>query len=211
MAKPKNSDADRQRKALKEIAEALKNIEGALYDTSNSIREGAVTVAGALHPHPQLSRGFIIHVAAVELTQKESHMSSIDHMPPINLPASTLRALLKVVGSKKADGAYATGVTWTSSDETQVSIEAIADTNAQTPDPAWVDPNDGTTAPLIDLLDEAGNPVPVSSCYANTPLDTGTATVTVKAAGMTDADIVVSYADPAQGHFAIVASEASEA
>lgn len=160
---------------------------------------------------PSLSRT-TIHVVGVELKRKENEpMPPVDHMPPLQLPASTVRAKLSVVNPRKPDGSRVDSVTWTSSDETQLPLEAIADSTVMGADPNWVDPGDGSSAPIIELLDPADSlPLKVFSTYANTPLDEGQGTVTVRSASMADADILIKYSDPPVGHFAIVAVEAAE-
>jgi len=152
-----------------------------------------------------------IHVTAVELKPEESHMPPIDHMPLLQLPSSTVRAMLSVSNPRKADGSRVTSVTWSSSDESQVSLEAIPDSTVKVPDPNWVDPGDGSSAPLVDFIDTDGLPNSVFATYADTPLDAGDATVTVKAAGMADCDIEIKYSDPAVGHFAITGVQVPEA
>lgn len=152
-----------------------------------------------------------IQVTAVELKPQEIPMPPIDHMQDLQLPSSTVRAKLSVVNPRKADGSRVTSVTWSSSDESQVSLQAIPDSNVQVADPAWVDPGDGTTAPLIDEIDPVdGQANQVFATYANTPLDAGSATITVRASGMADCDVKVTYSDPPLGHFAITAVQAAE-
>lgn len=144
-----------------------------------------------------------IHVVAVNPDKEIFMPPVIDHMPDFTLPSSALRAVLAVVGAKKADGTYATGGAWSTSDEAALPLEAIADD--------VVKGEDGTPT-----LDEAGLQIPVYKTFANTPLEPAAGekaggVVTWKAAGMADVDIKVVYGDPALGHAAITAGEAPEA
>jgi len=140
-----------------------------------------------------------IHVTAVELKPEDSEMPPIDHMPPLQLPSSTLRAKLSVVDPRKANGSRVTSVTWSSNNPTALPLEAIPDST--------VKDADGN-----DVLDPADNqPLLVFATYANTPLDEGEGLVTVRAAGMADCDIAVKYSDPPLGHFAITGVESPEA
>ena len=143
-------------------------------------------------------------------------MPPIDHTPPLDLASSSVRAKLSVVNPRLPDGSRVPSVTWSTDDETELPLEAAPDAIAQIPDPAWVDPGDGSTAPLIDWLDPDGTPNKVFSVYANTPLtpDPGTkadGTVTCSAPGMASIDKLVRYGDAALGHFTLVATEAPEA
>lgn len=159
-----------------------------------------------------------IHVEAIELKPAKEPppmTPPTDHMPPLNLPASTLRALLSVVDPRKADGSRVTAVSWNTSDAAQLPLEAVADSTVKIPDPTWVDPDPTAVppnvAPLIDKLDAVdGLPLLVFKVYANTPLDAGSGLVTVGAEGMADADVQVTYSDPPVGHFAITAVQAAE-
>ena len=160
-----------------------------------------------------------IHVVAVEVGRKpnkEVQMPPVDHMPDFTLPSSSIRAVLAVVGPKKADGSYATSPIWSTSDATTLPLEAIPDSVVEGPDPSWVDPGDGSTAPIVPLLDANGLQAPVYKTYANTPLTPAEGTsvgalVTWSAPGMADVDLRVVYGDPALGHAAITAGEAPEA
>lgn len=151
---------------------------------------------------PAMGQGHtVIHVVAVEL--REDPMPSVDHMPDFTLPSTSVRAVLAVVGPKKADGSYATNPTWGTSDPVTLPLEAI-------PDSVAVD------AEGNPILDDQGNQIPVYKTYANTPLTPGegekvSGIVTWKATGMADVDIKVIYGDPALGHAAITAGEAPEA
>lgn len=142
----------------------------------------------------------VIHVTAVELKPEDPTMvpPTTDHMPPLQLPSSTIRARLAVVDARKADGSRVTSVTWTSSNLAALPLEAIPDSTVKDAEGNEVlDPNDG-------------QPLLVFSTFANTPLDEGEGLVTVRSPGMADCDIVVRYSDPPVGHFAITATEAPE-
>jgi hypothetical protein len=171
----------------------------AIHQMTERLDQRLEKIENLLHP-PQSKGGHTnIHVTAVELKQEEPMPPTVDHMPPLQLPASTLRAKLSVVDPRNAGGTRLTSVTWSSSDEAQVSIEAIPDDTVK----------DENGAEVLDPVDNL--PLAVFSTYGNTPLDAGEATITVKAAGMADCDIVVKYSDPPVGHFAIVGVQAPEA
>jgi hypothetical protein len=154
----------------------------------------------------------VIHVVAV-LFEEEPPMSKVDHMPDFTLPSTALRAVLAVVGPKKADGSYAGPGSWSKVDTAatapadgseQLTLEAIPD--------SVVMEDDGVTP----KLDANGNQIPVYKVFANTPLEpedgaTAGGTVTWGSAGMADVDIKVTYGNPALGHAAITAAEAPEA
>lgn len=162
----------------------------------HNVRELLRRIPGEAHRRGR----FTIHVVEVELKLKEDPaMPQTDHMPPIQLPASTLRAKLQVVDPRKADGTRVTSVSWTSSDNSQVALEAIADDVVK----------DADGNPVLDTNDQ--QPLNVFSVFADTPLDSGKATITVSSAGMADCDIVVGYSDPPVGHFAISATAVPEA
>lgn len=126
-----------------------------------------------------------IHVTALEL--KETSMPPVDHAPDLQLPSSSVRALLQIVNPIAADGTPFTGsITWTSSDDTQLPLEAVADSTD-------------------------ANGARVAQVYANTPLDAGTGVVTASADGFASCDIKVTYSDPPVGHFAITGGVVAEA
>lgn len=148
-----------------------------------------------------------IQVTAVELKPEVEEvipMPPVDHMQPLQLPSSTVRAKLAIVDPRDASGQRVTSITWSSSDSSQVSLESIPEDTVKIPDPNWVDPGDGSSAPLVEKLDPTDSlPLKVFSVYANTPLDAGKATVTANAAGVAPCDIEVAYSDPPVGHMAI--------
>lgn len=185
-------------------------------DPLHRIADAAETLVEFLidHNHDPLGHT-AIHVISVNPDGEEIPMPPIDHMPDFTLPSTAVRAVLAVVGAKKADGSYASSPTWSTSDESVLPLEPIADSVVTGPDPNWVDPGDGSTAPIIPIMDENGQQIPVFKTYANTPLtpepgEKVSGTVTWKAAGMADVDIKVVYGDPALGHAAITAGEAAE-
>lgn len=155
-----------------------------------------------------------IHVVGVELKPQEVPVSPIpvDHMPDFTLPSVSVRAKLAIVGPKLPGfataggpnfGKYAPSVTWSTSDESALPLEAIADDVVR--DPVSGDP----------IVDENGNQIPVYMVHANTPLEpapgeTAGGVVTAKAAQMADVDIKVTYGDPAVGHMAITAAQDTE-
>jgi hypothetical protein len=114
-------------------------------------------------------------------------MPPIDHAPDLQLPSSTKRALLQIDNPRSVDGsAFAGAITWTTSDETQGPLEAVADTTNA----------DGNR---------------VAQVFGNTPLDAGEFTVTASGEGFASCDIKVKYSDPPVGHFMITGSVADEA
>jgi hypothetical protein len=195
---PRTRDQDHGQQARRDPVVKAAQIVAEVWDR----RLGEIVAALKKKPEPDGRTN--IHVTSVELKRTEaSPMPPIDHMPDFTLPSISVRAGLAVVGPKKADGTYATGGAWSTSDESALPLEAVADSTA-------VDP-DGNP-----ILDESGNPIPVYNVIANTPLEpaageTAGGTVTWKASGMADVDIKVIYGDPALGHAAITASQLPEA
>lgn len=149
--------------------------------------------------HPPVRN--VIHVVNVKLS--EDPMPPVDHMPDFTLPSTSVSAGLSIVNPRKPDGSSVTSITWSSSDDATLPLEQVADTTIQIPDPNWIDPGDGSTAPLVD--------VPVYNVKALTPLkpDPGvfvSGVVTAEAAGMVNVDIKIVYGDPPLGHMAITAA-----
>lgn len=192
---------------LRRIADELKLArmeQGAIRAELGGLRAAAERIATALEAQPP-SEGdgrTNIHVVEVQLEDPMSP-ARVDHMPDFTLPSTSVRAVLAVVGPKKADGSYASNGGFTTSDETTLPVEALPDSFALD--------SDGNP-----ILDAEGNQIPVYRTYANTPLtpepgEKVSGTVTWRSGGMADVDIKVVYGDPALGHAAITASEAPEA
>lgn len=161
---------------------ALRHDQQWLIDRVVALTEAVLRLTAEIGTRPGSNS---IHVAALEL--KETHMPPVDHAPDLQLPSSSVRALLQIVNPVAADGTPFTGpITWTSSDDSQLPLEAVADST---------DPNGARIAQV----------------FANTPLDAGTGVVTAAADGFASCDIKVTYSDPPVGHFAITGAVAPEA
>ena len=180
MNRKRPSDSDRQLKKLDIIIGQLEEIKALI---------------------PTQGRGHTsIHVVQVQLEPKENLMPPIDHMPPVQLPATTLRARLSVVNPRKADGTRVASVTWRTSNPTDLPLEAIPDSTVL----------DELGAEVLDPVDNL--PLKVFSTFANTPNEiSGEGTITVAALGMVDCDVKIAYSDPPLGHFALVTVETPEA
>jgi len=194
--------------ALAAINRSLRSIAR----SQSRIARAVESIAAPSPSEPSLGHTSI-HVVAV-LTEEEPPMptNKVDHMPDFTLPSTALRAVLAVVGPKKADGTYASPGTWSKVDTAatapadgseQITLEPIADSVVL----------DDQGAPV---LDDKGNQIPVYKVFANTPLEpadgqTAGGTVAWNSDGMAGVDIKVTYGNPALGHAAITAAEAPEA
>lgn len=140
-----------------------------------------------------------IQVVEVSLVEDPPMTPPTDHMQDLQLPSSSVHAVLAVVGpqlasSSDANPVYATNPTWSTDNPDQLPLEPVAD--------SILTEDDGVTP----KLDAAGNQIPVYKVKALTPLDEGSGTVTWSAAGMASVDIKVKYSDPPVGHAAITPS-----
>jgi hypothetical protein len=144
-----------------------------------------------------------IHVVAVSLREDPPVAPTpIDHMPDLQLPSSTVHAVLAVVGpqlasSTDASPVYATSPIWTTNNPEALPVEVLPDSVV----------TDEAGEPVLDA---AGNQIPVFKAKALTPLDEGSGTVKWSANGMADVDIKVTYSDPPVGHAAITPSIESD-
>jgi hypothetical protein len=156
-----------------------------------------------------------IQLVLVDVDVHKEKLAVTDHSQPIQLPSVSVRALLRIVDPRKADGSRVTDYAWSTSDATQLPLEAAANDTAKD-----VDGN--------EILDPTDNlPLTVFQTYALTPLSqddidalpatpdgspkSAGGTVTAKSAGMADVDIRVSYNDPPLGHAVITGGVAPEA
>ena len=132
-----------------------------------------------------------------------------DTLPDFKAPSTSVSVILQTTNPRLTDGSRTpvTFSSWRTSDDVTLPLQEMPDDTVKIPDPNWVDPGDGTSAPLVEALDPIDNlPLLRHRVRALTPLsplpgDAVSAIVTLSAPGMWDSARKIAYGDPALGHF----------